>query len=164
MMPLKTERLLLCPMTDEAMIALIGREPDAHLRAAYHAMLEGARAHPEARTLYIAWAITLHDGTLVGDLCFKGAPKDGEVELGYGILPPHQNRGYMTEAARAAITWALAQPDVTRVAVEVERGNAASLRVAQKLGLSYAREGEEGAVYATEDAKSLYIKQESSFS
>ena len=73
---------------------------------------------------------------LIGDVGFHG-PVAGavSVELGYVLLPPSRGCGYATEAAGALVTWALAQPGVERVILLIAPENAASLRVAEKLGM-----------------------------
>ncbi len=53
------------------------------------------------------------DGALVGFGGFKGAPTDGEVEIGYAIAPERQGRGLATAAVR----------------VMIERARAAGVRV-----------------------------------
>ena len=75
-------------------------------------------------------------GALVGDVGFHG-PVRGmpSVELGYVILPPHRGRGYATEATGPLAAWGLAQPGVERVILLIAPDNAASLRVAAKLGM-----------------------------
>ncbi|HEY8531787.1 MAG TPA: GNAT family N-acetyltransferase [Limnochorda sp.] len=74
---------------------------------------------------------------------FKGPPEDGEVEIGYAVLPQFQGRGYATEMVLAMTGWALAQPGVERVTAEVMAGNHASIRVLAKAGFQPAGEGEE---------------------
>jgi len=81
---------------------------------------------------------------VIGTAGFFGAPRDGVVELGYGIVPSRQRHGYATEAARALIELALAQPGVSEVVAHAEPGNAASIRVLEKNGLTYA--GREGSL------------------
>jgi RimJ/RimL family protein N-acetyltransferase len=86
------------------------------------------------------WGIWLvvsrEENAVVGTAGFKGPPGDTErVELGYGIAEAYRNRGYATEAARALVDWALAQPGVARVVAECERDNAPSIRVLEKAGL-----------------------------
>lgn len=72
-------------------------------------------------------------GEVVGTCGFKGPPgTDGAVEIAYGIAPAHQNRGYATEAARALVLFAFANPQVRLVrAHTIERANA-SARVLTK--------------------------------
>ena len=71
---------------------------------------------------------------------FKGVPDaDGATEIGYGIAPSYQNEGYMTEAVKALVDWALLQPAcLTVTAIEVE--NPASRRLLEKLGAHLTKE------------------------
>ena len=83
---------------------------------------------------------------LVGNGGFKGAPKDGMVEVGYSILPEFQRNGYATEATRGLIEWAFSQPEVDRVAAETLPKLEPSLAVMRKCSMKYAGKGapEEG--------------------
>lgn len=81
-----------------------------------------------------AWLVFRHD-EVVGDAGFRGPPADGEVELGYSTLPDYRGRGYATEAARALVEWALAQPGVERIVAAPEPDNEASRRVLENAGL-----------------------------
>jgi RimJ/RimL family protein N-acetyltransferase len=81
-----------------------------------------------------AWLL-FHREEVVGDAGFKGPPQDGEVELGYSIIPGQRRRGYATEAAQALVDWALAQPGVERVVAETEPENEASQRVLERAGM-----------------------------
>ena len=84
--------------------------------------------------------VVIAAGEVVGSAGFVGRPNErGEVELGYGILGGHRNRGYATEAARALVAWALAQPNVQQVVARSELSNDASNRVLEKLGLTRVR-------------------------
>ena len=73
---------------------------------------------------------------------FKGVPDaKGVTEIGYGIAPSYQNQGYMSEAVRALVDWALEQAIckvVTATAVE----NPASRRLLEKLGARLVTENE----------------------
>ena len=97
-------------------------------------MLDGCLAHPEQWEWYAIWLIELRDGTRVGDLCFKGLREGGVAEIGYGILDEHQGHGYATEAVKAVLTWAFAQPGITAIEAETDPGNIASQRVLAKCG------------------------------
>ena len=146
----KTKRLRIAPMEEAALQALIDRETDGHLRAAYAQMRDGAREHPQERLWYTAWQLSLRNGEPVGDICFKGTPRQGEVELGYGILPAHQGQGYATEAVQSLTDWAFAQDGVFAVTAETEPGNAASQRVLSKAGYLPDGEGQEGPRFRKE--------------
>jgi RimJ/RimL family protein N-acetyltransferase len=44
-----------------------------------------------------SWLIVA-DGLVVGTIGFKGGPVNGELEVGYGVVPSHQRRGVATNA------------------------------------------------------------------
>ncbi|GAB4494426.1 MAG: GNAT family N-acetyltransferase [Anaerolineales bacterium] len=81
--------------------------------------------------------------TGAGLIGFKGYLNTlGEAEVGYGIAPPFQGRGYTTEALRALCTWAFRDP-ACRAIKAVTVLNPASNRVLHKVGAQIfdAREG-----------------------
>ena len=110
---------------------MIAAENNEDLQAAYKEMLEGSLNYSDQREWYALWIVELKDGTVVGDLCFKGLI-NGVAEIGYGISEKHQNRGYATEAVEAVVKWALKQSGVTRIEAETEPDNTASRRVLEK--------------------------------
>ena len=62
------------------------------------------------------WLLERESETAVGAVGFKGPPDaDGMVEIGYGVVPSREGRGYATEAAAAVVAFAFAQPDVKTV-------------------------------------------------
>lgn len=142
---IKTERLRLYPASREQMEDVIASEQDKELKKAYSEMMDGCLRHPEQWQWYAMWMIELRDGTHIGDLNFKGIGTNGTVEIGYGIFENYQRKGYATEAADAAVTWALQQPAVTRVEAETEPGNRISQHVLEKCGFrptgSFGKEG-----------------------
>ncbi len=73
-------------------------------------------------------------GLVVGGIGFFGPPRGGEVEIGYGIVPSRQGRGYATEALRTMIAMAWADARVTVVVAGTGPGNDASQRVLDKAG------------------------------
>jgi ribosomal-protein-alanine N-acetyltransferase len=62
--------------------------------------------------------------------------------------------GYATEAARAALQWGWRARGLRRVISLIQRGNAASVRVAEKLGERLEQENVPGPFAATTD---LYV-------
>ena len=114
------------------MEAMIASEPDEELRQAYSEMLDGCLRHPDQWDWYAIWAIEQKDGTMVGDLCFKGLEKNGIAEIGYGILEEYRGKGYATEAVQAVCCWAFRHPQV--LSLEAEAGNIVSQRVLEKCG------------------------------
>lgn len=151
--PIVTERLRLVPAT----LALARAELED--RDAFAALLDAhipdawpPQTVAEALPLFALWlqaapacggwfswyALARHEdgaaSVLVASGGFIGPPLDGEVAVGYAVLPQFEGRGYATEMAGALVDWALAQPRVERVIAETEWANPASVRVLSKLG------------------------------
>jgi ribosomal-protein-alanine N-acetyltransferase len=74
--------------------------------------------------------------TLVGGGGFLGPPNDGEIQVGYSILPQFQRRGIATEMVAGLVGWALSQPAVTCIVGETEWENPASVQVLKKIGFT----------------------------
>ena len=73
-------------------------------------------------------------GLAIGGAGFKGPPDDdGCVEVGYGLAPSAQGKGYASEAVRALCERALAA-GATAVIAETHAGNVASERVLERCG------------------------------
>jgi RimJ/RimL family protein N-acetyltransferase len=77
------------------------------------------------------------DGRAVGDAGFHGPPaEDGEVEIGYALVPAARGTGLATEATGLLVEWALEQPGVRAVSARVEPSNEPSQRLLERLGFS----------------------------
>jgi hypothetical protein len=93
------------------------------------------------------WLIVLRaENTGVGLVGFKGKPGiNGLVEIGYGIDPVYQGRGYMTEAVCALVDWAFSHPDCKAVtACGVRKDNFASQKVLARNRFMETGEDESG--------------------
>ncbi len=78
-------------------------------------------------------------GLVTGAIGFGGPPDaDGAVMIGYATYPGAASHGFATEATRALVSWALAQPGVIRVCASIPPENAAARRVAEKVGMRVA--------------------------
>jgi RimJ/RimL family protein N-acetyltransferase len=84
------------------------------------------------------------DGLAVGDAGFHGPPgADGDVEVGYALVPGARGAGLATESVALLAEWALAQPGVSTVSARVDPDNPASVRVLERLGfVADGRSGE----------------------
>jgi RimJ/RimL family protein N-acetyltransferase len=72
---------------------------------------------------------------VIGSVVFHGAPgEDGLVEVAYGVEQDSQQQGYATEATRASVEWALAQPGVRAVRATTPSWHMPSRRVLDKCG------------------------------
>jgi [ribosomal protein S5]-alanine N-acetyltransferase len=144
-----TERLRLRPpVLDDAsaIFALYAQDPEVtrYLTWRPHPSVETTRAFLQrcadvrAAGTAFPWLITLPaTGEPVGMIELR---MDGHrADLGYVIGRPFWGRGFATEATRAVVDWALAQPAIHRVWAVCDVENRASARVLEKAGLQ--REG-----------------------
>ncbi len=77
------------------------------------------------------------DNQLFGLIGFR---VDGhKLELGYVLAKAYWGKGYMTEAGKALVDWALKQEEIYRVWAVCDVENLASARVMEKIGMR--REG-----------------------
>jgi len=115
------------------------------------------RVEDNVHTWYTYWLIVVAQEPFgAGLVGFKGHPdQTGEVEIGYGIDPIYQGKGYTTEAVQALITWAFGESDCKSiVAPDTKKWNLASNRVLEKVGMYVYDE--------TDDALFWRIDRESS--
>jgi ribosomal-protein-alanine N-acetyltransferase len=144
-LPIETERLLIRRFEPDDLTQL-GRlyaDPDV-MRYIPYGVLDTAGlervlekyARVEAERGYTFWAIVdRRSGRFLGDVGFGVHEPTGEPELGYTLAPDAWGNGYAAEAARACLDAALAHLDVERVVALVDVDNAASLRVAERIGM-----------------------------
>jgi [ribosomal protein S5]-alanine N-acetyltransferase len=109
----------------------------ALVERAFSASLERIRQDPETRL----WGDRLmispgSERLVVGSVIFHGRPDDtGIAEVGYGVEETYQNRGLASEATRACVEWALAQPAIRAVTATTPPWHTASIRVLENAGL-----------------------------
>lgn len=84
------------------------------------------------------WFILLQGGAhpaLIGSIGFVGPPDAaGQVTVGYGIMAPHEGKGYAREALAALLDWARATRKVRRVVATTFEGHAASVHILRGAG------------------------------
>lgn len=84
------------------------------------------------------WTIrTRREKRLIGMI--EGRVVGARMEIGYVLARAAWARGFMTEAVRAVVEWALAQPSIHRVWAVCDIENVASAHVLEKAGME--REG-----------------------
>ena len=85
------------------------------------------------------WAIIDRDSRRMIGTCgftrINTANNSGEI--GYVINPDFSGRGYATEAARAVMEFGFFTLDLHRIEARFMKGNEGSLRVMEKLGMSF---------------------------
>jgi ribosomal-protein-alanine N-acetyltransferase len=80
-------------------------------------------------------ALRLPGQTSAATTCEAIRPEDGAVsELSYWVLPHARGRGVASAGAAAMLDLARGMPDVQSVVLDVETDNAASIRVAERVG------------------------------
>ena len=146
---LKTERLRLrkAKLADaESIFREYAQDPEVTKFVSWraHANLEETREY--VRMCLLAWDIgkAFHwvieqseNKQVIGMMIARVAGE--KWELGYVLARPYWGRGYMTEALRALIAWALKQKDIYRIWAVCDVDNIASARVMEKAGMQ--REG-----------------------
>ena len=87
------------------------------------------------------WVIETLDGRFVGDCGLTWQQVDGEpaLEVGYHTLPEHQRQGYASEAARECVRFAFEELGAGHVVAIINPDNAASRKVAERLGMALER-------------------------
>ncbi len=108
------------------------------------------RAMPELAPWLIYAIVRRADLQMVGLIGFHSAPgpaylseiTSAGLEIGYSVFVPFRGRGYATHAASALIRWAHAEHGVNEFVASIARDNAASQRVAEKIGFKFLREFE----------------------
>ncbi len=82
--------------------------------------------------------------TLVGTVgAFSKTDPPTVCEIGYGILPPWEGRGFATEAAQALIAHLRNDHRITAIIAHTFPTISASIRIMEKCGLTYDGDGEE---------------------
>ena len=81
----------------------------------------------------------------------------GDVDVGFAFFPKFWAKGYAYESAAGVIEWARVARGVTRVVGIVKPGNLASIRVLEKLGMTFERvvtspDGVESCLYTAANA------------
>lgn len=91
------------------------------------------------RGAYFDWAVTLSDGgKMIGTCGFTSFDFEHcRVEVGYVINPDFWGQGIATEAVSAATEFAFKELNANRVEIHFIEGNNASLRVAEKCGMTF---------------------------
>ncbi len=143
---LTTERLVLRPVTpqDQAVLLAHWILPDVRrflfdgeaLSAAEVAetIEESARDFDEAG--YGIWIIQEEHGTALTGTTGLRPLDDLGLEIFYSLAPGSWGKGYATEAARAVVDHALGPLGLPEVLAEVDEGNAASIAVVRRLGMT----------------------------
>lgn len=143
--PLTTERLALRPVAPDDAEAFLGwRSRTDVVRYMYQPPWDLPTAQTKLRTWssapfedvgdVLVLAVEL-DGGVVGEAMLKWAAGPRQAEIGYALHPDVAGRGLATEAAHGTLGLAFATYGFHRVYARIDEENAASVRVAERLGM-----------------------------
>jgi RimJ/RimL family protein N-acetyltransferase len=147
--PVRTERLLLRPLTPDDADALFAyrSRPDVCRYVPFEPMtrevIKERLASQWANTELTdeGQALTLgievvESGRLVGDVVlFWHSREHGRGELGYVVHPDFSGHGYATEAARGLLRLGFEHLGLHRIIARIDERNEPSARVARRLGM-----------------------------
>jgi RimJ/RimL family protein N-acetyltransferase len=156
--PLQTERLILRDVTeaDAERLFELDSDPEVMRYIGPQPASDPAAYRERTRSVYIPWQAhpwhgvrMVHDratSDFLGWVFIRPATasinareldwtRDDEVEVGYRYRRCVWGRGIATEAAASLVQIALADPATTAIVACAMKGNEASLRVLEKLGL-----------------------------
>ncbi|MFM9444335.1 GNAT family N-acetyltransferase [Streptomyces acidiscabies] len=153
--PIRTERLLLRESEARDRPAFVDLFSSAEVRT----YLGGARPRdelertaPDVPGRRAGFFVVEFAGSMIGMVTLDRRdperpghvlPDAREAELGYMFLPSAWGRGYATEACRAALAWFAAALPGEPVVLCTQTANAASVRLAAKLGFTEVERFEE---------------------
>jgi [ribosomal protein S5]-alanine N-acetyltransferase len=139
-MKLDTERLTIVPVEHHLVEKLSPEDYEIH------GFIKSYLADLKADSSLLGWGVWFvmekASEKIIGDIGFKGKPVNLTVEVGYGIIPSAQGKGYATEAVEEIIDWAFSTNLVRKVVAECLEDNIASVKVLEKLDMT--RTGQDG--------------------
>jgi RimJ/RimL family protein N-acetyltransferase len=152
---LSSERVRLDPITPRQARAMLAGRPEPDLpweegfplpavRGALERIVTAEGSGYSLEPFFAYVIVRRSDGLAVGDAGFHGPPEDGEVEIGYGLVPAARGAGLASEATELLVEWARTQPGVERVCARVDPSNDPSRRLLVRLG--FEPDGERGGL------------------
>ncbi|MEL7474863.1 MAG: GNAT family N-acetyltransferase [Cyanobacteria bacterium J06555_12] len=96
---------------------------------------------------YGLWVVELKDTSqFIGRVGLYNPEGWPTVEIGWGLSPEHWGQGFAIEAATAALHWAFSELEVSSLISIIHPENAASIKIARRLGESYDRNEVVGSI------------------
>ena len=144
---MQTARLQLRPMAEEDVDAMADLDALPEIRDCHRPVRRAAAREPAALRAYerrlvghpgFLVAVERQTGARVGWFQFEehdGRP--AERELGLPAASRHMGKGYATEGAGALLRDAFARPGIARVYAHSLLDNPGSIRVMEKIGMTY---------------------------
>lgn len=93
---------------------------------------------PSTNKWFVRFIVESNSKEIVGSTSFHGVPdSEGMIEIGLGIEPPHQGKGYAKEALLGMWRWAGTFPEVKTLRYTVSPENLPSIAVINYFGFPY---------------------------
>ena len=147
---LETKRLFLRPMLQTDLDALLLIFTDSKVMASFNhppftheqmqRWLQRNLDHQQTFGYGLFSVILKETGELIGDCGLEQMEDQGAAELGYDFRSDFWNQGYATEAASAVRDYAFYVLHLPQLISLICVGNLASKRVAEKVGMTLAKE------------------------
>jgi len=95
------------------------------------------KSNPLVNKWFVRWIVEKTSREIVGSVSFHGPPDEaGMMEIGLGVHPDFQRRGYATETLTGMWSWVVEQPGVQSLRYTVSPDNVASVAVVKKFGFA----------------------------
>lgn len=146
--PLRTDRLLLRPLRESDIDVILAYRNDPEVSALQDWELPVTRERVEKHVAaQSAWSDIIpgeprqigveRDGELIGDVSIGVDEHGGIADIGYTFTTAHQGKGYALEAVSAVVDDVIDRLGVHRVTAELSTDNGASIRLLERLGMTF---------------------------
>ena len=118
--------------SDEQVNAFIQRPNHTNIKSSAEFIDKINKGIDDGKWVY--WAITLKNiPELIGTICLWNFSDDYKiVEIGYELLPLHQNQGLMSEAVKSVINYAFEILNIKRIEAYSHRENISSRKLLER--------------------------------
>jgi RimJ/RimL family protein N-acetyltransferase len=96
------------------------------------------KVDPAPNKWFVRFIVLKESREIIGSTSFHGAPdSEGMIEIGLGIEPAFQGKGYAKESLQAMWSWAINSPEVRTLRYTVSPDNLPSIAVIKYFGFDY---------------------------
>jgi len=96
------------------------------------------KVDPTLNKWFVRFIVLKESREIIGSTSFHGAPdSEGMIEIGLGIEPAFQGKGYAKESLQAMWSWAINSPEVRTLRYTVSPDNLPSIAVIKYFGFDY---------------------------
>jgi RimJ/RimL family protein N-acetyltransferase len=96
------------------------------------------KVDPALNKWFVRFIVLKESREIIGSTSFHGAPdNEGMIEIGLGIEPAFQGKGYAKESLQAMWSWAINSPEVRTLRYTVSPDNLPSIAVIKYFGFDF---------------------------